>query len=742
MKKALVVFLALAMVVGVFADEPVADVKVSAFSGEASVKWGVDLDTGRTGFDNSAKVTFKLNLFNGGDKSATGDGAVWGEIKIKTDSDTFLGWEGNDKIASNKGMESDQKLKVVVDVAKLHIGPAYVAIKSGDTQVGEYKLITGIRAEQEKVGNVGPDGYKYGITAGYAMDGIFSVDVDFRSKPSSSGNIYTNAYALAADVALKMVPNANIKLGGAWNGFGGSTVNTEINSKYNSDNFYDTTSTIAGYVQGDYKFAIGDKFYVKPQVAFTHATVTDETPYPVTLDAYLTNAMVKDFTQYLNGEYVLDTEVKNSSKLGKYTVVTQSVNLKLDTLDAVKSALNDKGLVGNVSNPTPPVTPDKLADYWDKTARVEKYTVANTLFKLLNGKIVSTEESIGNIGGSASYYDEQINRNVNYNYGPIAYSLPSTVDFLRKDTKTDKGEFAGAVFFGWGDTEDSKAGVYLMDIDASKKRTPGVGVTYTRGLYNNTAATYEYYPIKYTKETNGTFTPLVDAYDYYIRDTKTLDYTKSVSGKNRITLSAFSGSIVPNLTAAFWFGTEFGDVETKETSEIEISPNETYIYEPKLIETTKTVKTEGYEFAIGAKYEIAVGAGKITPQFGLAMCDAKCSNALFATTDANGFGKNVTGKYVKSSLASGTDLWINPDTNVVENKKENKLVEAVGVTNLKIGAEFGGFVPNTTFGIEYTSGNLAANGVKYTTDVRTNKDTKEIENKEVGTLNITCKISL
>ena len=88
MKKALSVFLMLALVGSVFAAEPVADVNIAEFKGDASVQWGVDLDSGKTGFKNSASVTLKLNLLNEGSKSTTGDG-VWGELVIKTKGDTF-----------------------------------------------------------------------------------------------------------------------------------------------------------------------------------------------------------------------------------------------------------------------------------------------------------------------------------------------------------------------------------------------------------------------------------------------------------------------------------------------------------------------------------------------------------------------------------------------------------------------------------------------------------------------------
>ena len=190
MKKALSVFLMAAMAFGAFADEPVADVKVAEFSGNAAVTWGVDLDSGTTGFQNSTDVTLKLNLLNGGSKSTTGDG-VWGELVIKTDGDTFVGWNNTTKDDSaNKGMKGALNLGVKVDTAKIHFGPAYVGITSGDTQTGELKLDAAIRSadkdgQSKWLDNVGPKDYSQGIVAGYDSD-MFKVDLDLRSKPATS----------------------------------------------------------------------------------------------------------------------------------------------------------------------------------------------------------------------------------------------------------------------------------------------------------------------------------------------------------------------------------------------------------------------------------------------------------------------------------------------------------------------------------------------------------------------------
>ena len=102
MKKALGVFLMTAMAFGAFAEEPVADVKIAEFSGNASVEWGVDLDSGTTGFQNGYEVDLKLNLLNNGTKSTTGDG-VWGELVLKTEKDTYIGWEnGGDTVKQGR----------------------------------------------------------------------------------------------------------------------------------------------------------------------------------------------------------------------------------------------------------------------------------------------------------------------------------------------------------------------------------------------------------------------------------------------------------------------------------------------------------------------------------------------------------------------------------------------------------------------------------------------------------------
>ena len=312
MKKALGVFLMTAMAFGAFADEPVADVNIAEFSGNAAVQWGVDLDSGTTGFKNSYEVNLKLNLLNNGTKSTTGDG-VWGELVLKTEEDTFIGWENGDDspemndeyINANKGLMGSGRnfgLKVYVDTAKIHIGPAYIGIKRGDTQTGELKMDAAIRSaddDQAKwLNNVGPAKYSEGIVLGVDTE-VAKVDLDLRSYAENSGkeNLvyvetndpvdpnghdderysyqYTGAYAAALEAELK------------GEGIGLDGFSAKVGTSFNFAKNYQANKTSAdkidipetdehlwGYSASlAYKLGLDDTFYIRPQVGFTGQTM-------------------------------------------------------------------------------------------------------------------------------------------------------------------------------------------------------------------------------------------------------------------------------------------------------------------------------------------------------------------------------------------------------------------------------------------------------------------------------------
>ena len=425
MKKALVLLLALSMVFGAFADEPVANVNVSEFSGEASVTWGVDLDAERTGFSNSAKATLKLNLIDGGDKTSTGEG-VWGEIKIKTDGDTFAKAEGDDALAL-------PSLKVKVDAAKLHFGEnAYIGITSGDTQVGEYKLDTAVAAEQIMNENVGDKDYKNGIVAGYGND-MFSVDVDFRSaktkadKTTSKGlyvvaelgtdddgnNVYylsngttiategtfgvgdkvdiiskdaedsqySNAYSFAIDGSLKVVENLTLKGG------------------YSADfaNKWDETLETGFYVATDYKLGLNDTFYLKPQVGYAHAITNDNAEKAtVTNNGNLVAAVLFGWGDKADSKpdvYFLDSDNKDEGKNSKK--VTPGISLAMSKQLIGKEEFDGDIVYKGVKSPT------SLAVSFFSGEIVENLTAAAYYATTFGEKV--TEDKDGNETKHAEY---------------------------------------------------------------------------------------------------------------------------------------------------------------------------------------------------------------------------------------------------------------------------------------------------------------------------------------------------
>ena len=75
--------------------------------------------------------------------------------------------------------------------------------------------------------------------------------------------------------------------------------------------------------------------------------------------------------------------------------------------------------------------------------------------------------------------------------GSVAYKAKVSGDYYVKPafgyTGTSKdgtttNKIAGAVIFGWGDTEDADAGVYFLKGNDAKKVTPGVSVSYDKDL--------------------------------------------------------------------------------------------------------------------------------------------------------------------------------------------------------------------------------------------------------------------
>ena len=273
MKKIIAMGAAVALAASMFAAEPAANAAVTEFTGNASVEWGVDLDSKKTGFKNSTDAQLKFKLFDGGSKSTEGSG-IWAELKIKSEDDGNPAWKAENGEPTIK--------KALIDTAKIHIYNFYVGIQKGDTETGEFKPQAAIVSDKAWLVNVGPAGFTQGLVFGYD-DSNIDAKVDFRSFEHTSTQ-YTNAYAIAAEATMKdaneWVEGLEVK--------GGVSYNLSKNYYEKADNNlavkkfalkYDTNDdgvddSVEGSILGysgsvAYKVALDDKYYIKPMAGIT-----------------------------------------------------------------------------------------------------------------------------------------------------------------------------------------------------------------------------------------------------------------------------------------------------------------------------------------------------------------------------------------------------------------------------------------------------------------------------------------
>ena len=260
MKKIVSIVAALAMATAMFAD-PEAVSSIAKFDGDASVTWGVDLDSGKTGFKNAVGGGLRLVLMNEGTKATSSDATVWGEIEIKAKGVGFNVDMGNNMKATEPdrtiapGYDGGMDATMSVEKALLHIGPAWVGIKAGDTQVGDISPVLAVKSSNPwednagyKVAAVGKNATQ-GITIGFQADGIVKVEADIRSNEG-----YTDEYATAIQADLLAVPNLTFSVGVAHNlTVGHKNWETGLNDD-------------ALFAKAAYELSINDTFYVKPQV--------------------------------------------------------------------------------------------------------------------------------------------------------------------------------------------------------------------------------------------------------------------------------------------------------------------------------------------------------------------------------------------------------------------------------------------------------------------------------------------
>ena len=268
--------------------------------GESSVTFGVDLDTGKSGFTNNQNIDFKMEVLSGGatwgDRDANDPLPVWGEIRVVTDGDPIRYMIDSDD--NTDPYFNNDSFKIVVDYAKIHIGPAFINLwDRNDTNLGRVNYTTGSdvaysfmgvdtnrrygqmvkKPLQSWLSSFDKDSTVYGIQAGYELDGWFKVQGDIASTMrwvagSSDTSADTAAkdptdwlYKISADFTA--IPYLNIQAGFS-NGILGSK------SVYAQDMRFG--------LEADYTWDLFDIYYLKPSLGATFVQVENRgTPYPL-----------------------------------------------------------------------------------------------------------------------------------------------------------------------------------------------------------------------------------------------------------------------------------------------------------------------------------------------------------------------------------------------------------------------------------------------------------------------------
>ena len=278
MKKIVGMGAAVALAASMFGAEPVANPQVLEFKGNASVEWGVDLDSKKTGFKNSTDAQLKFKLFDGGSKSTEGSG-IWAELKIKSDDDGNPAWKAENGTPTIK--------EALIDTAKIHIYNFYVGIQKGDTETGEFKPQAAIVSDKAWLVNVGPAGFTQGLVFGYD-DSNIDAKVDFRSFEDTSEKTptqYTNAYAIAAEATMKdaneWVEGLEVKGGVSYNFsknyYEKAANNLAVKKFALKHGINSVEGSILGYSGSvAYKVALDDKYYIKPMAGIVGDVLSGE----------------------------------------------------------------------------------------------------------------------------------------------------------------------------------------------------------------------------------------------------------------------------------------------------------------------------------------------------------------------------------------------------------------------------------------------------------------------------------
>lgn len=279
-----------------YGPKPKIDAKITTdLTGEASVKFGSDIDTGKCGFATEQKIKLKINLLNLGEVWADNPDAlpVWGDIRIATYGDPlryFVDGKSGDKLALNDGDNTeDGAFRIYVDQAKIHIGNAFINLYDRDnSNLGYVNYTTGPDVAYEFMGidtkrryghvlttkplhsyltsKSSDEKTVYGLQAGYEMDNVFKLSGDFAStmewiagkedpsKDSASPTKNATDWVYKITGSFLMVPKLDIEAGYS-NGILGEDAVYKQDMRFGA--------------QVSYEWDFFDIYYLKPKAGFT-----------------------------------------------------------------------------------------------------------------------------------------------------------------------------------------------------------------------------------------------------------------------------------------------------------------------------------------------------------------------------------------------------------------------------------------------------------------------------------------
>ena len=257
-------------------------------TGDASVTWGFDMDTGRSGFTSDQNVKLKMDVLNLGEVWA-GDNKealpIWGEIRIYTKGDPIRYMVDSDSETDPYVNNGD--FAIMVDKAKVHVGDAYFTVFDKNySDLGYVNYTTGsdvafsFMAADPKyrygkltkrnlhtyLSSFDESSNVYGVTAGYEMPNVFKVQADVASTmewiagsdnhTSDTADPSHNAtdYVYKVSGELNLIKNLSIQAGFS-SGILGADSTIKPDLRFGA--------------QADYQCNLFDIFYVKPSVGVT-----------------------------------------------------------------------------------------------------------------------------------------------------------------------------------------------------------------------------------------------------------------------------------------------------------------------------------------------------------------------------------------------------------------------------------------------------------------------------------------